>query len=99
VEQQTTWNVESVQQRGSEVQLTVKNADVTYPAKAVDKATAALHENVAEGINWFSFNYKNRGAEVAQHVVNRKQWAADKTELPVEQINSNPVAAVITDCP
>jgi len=94
VEQQTTWNVESVQQRGSEVQLTVKNADVTYPAKAVDKATAALHENVAEGINWFSFNYKNRGAEVAQHVVDRKQWAADKTELPVEQINSNPVAAV-----
>ena len=94
VEQQTTWNVESVQQRGSEVQLTVKNADVTYPAKAVDKATAALHENVAEGINWFSFNYKNRGAEVAQHVVDRKQWAADKTELPVEQTNSNPVAAV-----
>ena len=94
VEQQTTWNVESVQQRGSEVQLTVKNADVTYPAKAVDKATAALHENVAESINWFSFNYKNRGAEVAQHVVNRKQWAADKTELPVEQTNSNPVAAV-----
>lgn len=94
VEQQTTWNVESVQQRGSEVQLTVKNADVTYPAKAVDKATAALHENVAEGINWFSFNYKNRGADVAQHVVNRKQWAADKTELPVEQTNSNPVAAV-----
>ena len=94
VEQQTTWNVESVQQRGSEVQLTVKNADVTYPAKAVDKATAALHENVAESINWFSFNYKNRGAEVAQHVVNRKQWAADKTELPVEQINSDPVAAV-----
>ncbi|WP_291751354.1 MULTISPECIES: YjbH domain-containing protein [unclassified Limnobacter] len=94
VEQQTTWNVESVQQRGSEVQLTVKNADVTYPGKAVDKATAALHENVAEGINWFSFNYKNRGADVAQHVVNRKQWAADKTELPVEQTNSNPVAAV-----
>ena len=94
VEQQTTWNVESVQQRGSEVQLTVKNADVTYPAKAVDKATAALHENVAESINWFSFNYKNRGAEVAQHVVNRKQWAADKTELPVEQTNSSPVAAV-----
>lgn len=94
VEQQTTWNVESVQQRGSEVQLTVKNADVTYPAKAVDKATAALHENVAEGINWFSFAYKNRGADVAEHVVDRSKWAADKTELPVEKTNGNPVAAV-----
>lgn len=94
VEQQTTWNVESVQQRGSEVQLTVKNADVTYPAKAVDKATAALHENVAEGINWFSFAYKNRGADVAEHVVDRNKWAADKTELPVEKVNANPVAAV-----
>ena len=94
VEQQTTWNVESVQQRGSEVQLTVKNADVTYPAKAVDKATAALHENVAEGINWFSFAYKNRGTDVAEHVVDRNKWAADKTELPVEKTNGNPVAAV-----
>lgn len=94
VEEQTTWNVESVQQRGSEVQLTVKNADVTYPAKAVDKATAALHENVAEGINWFSFAYKNRGADIAEHVVDRNKWAADKTELPVEKTNGNPVAAV-----
>ncbi|WP_171035119.1 YjbH domain-containing protein [Limnobacter alexandrii] len=83
VEEQTTWNVESVQQRGSEVQLTVKNADVTYPAKAVDKATAALHENVAEGINWFSFAYQNRGAEIAEHVVDRNKWAEDKTQLPV----------------
>lgn len=94
VEQQTTWNVENVQQRGSEVRLTVKNADVTYPAKAVDKATAALHENVAEGINWFSFAYKNRGADVAEHVVDRNKWAADKTELPVEKVNGNPVASV-----
>lgn len=94
VEQQTTWNVESVQQRGSEVQLTVKNADVTYPSKAVDKATAALHENVAEGINWFSFAYKNRGTDVAEHVVDRNKWAADKTELPVEKPNDQPVAAV-----
>ena len=94
VEEQTTWNVESVQQRGSEVQLTVKNADVTYPAKAVDKATAALHENVAEGINWFSFTYKNRGANIAEHVVDRNKWAEDKTQLPVQQTNGNPVAAV-----
>ncbi|MCE2747111.1 MAG: YjbH domain-containing protein [Burkholderiales bacterium] len=94
VEEQTTWNVESVQQRGSEVQLTVKNSDVTYPAKAVDKATAALHENVAEGINWFSFAYQNRGAEIAEHVVDRKKWAADKTELPVEKVNGQAVAAV-----
>ncbi|MGV3468685.1 YjbH domain-containing protein [Limnobacter sp.] len=102
VEEQTTWNVESVQQRGSEVQLTVKNADVTYPAKAVDKATAALHENVAEGINWFSFAYQNRGAEIAEHVVDRNKWAEDKTQLPVlkteqqneQQANGGSVAAV-----
>lgn len=94
VEQQTTWNVESVQQRGSELQLTVKNADITYPANAVDKATAALHETVAEGVNWFSFNYENRGAEIAEHVVDRNKWATDKTELPIEEVNGNPVAAV-----
>lgn len=102
VEEQTTWNVESVQQRGSEVKLTVKNADVTYPAKAVDKATAALHENVAEGINWFSFAYQNRGAEIAEHVVDRNKWAEDKTQLPVlkteqqneQQANGGSVAAV-----
>ena len=102
VEEQTTWNVESVQQRGSEVQLTIKNSNVTYPVKAVDKATAALHENVAEGIHWFSFAYQNRGAEIAEHVVDRKKWAADKTELPVwknepqneQQTNTSAVAAV-----
>lgn len=95
VESQTTWNVDSVRQRGSELQLTVRNSDVTYPAKAVDKAAAVLHENVPEGVHWFSFAYKSRGTDVAEHVVDRKKWATEKLELSIDSAdNAGAVVAV-----
>lgn len=95
VSEQTTWDVGAVRRRGSEIQLTVKNPDLTYPAKAVDKATAALHESVPGDISWFSYVYENRGMVLAEHVVDRKKWSADKTELTIDDgRESTPVVAI-----
>lgn len=94
IEQQTTWSVQRVQQRGSELQLVVENPEVTYPKQAVDKATAVLHENTPENVNWFSFSYKNRGLDVAEHVVDRRRWMDGKTELTIEKPHAEPVVAV-----
>lgn len=94
IEQQTTWNVTDVEKRGAEVRLNVKNSDVTYAAKAANKASAVLHESLSEDVRWFSYKFDQRGLDVAEHIVDRDAYVTSETQLVPEQTTREPLVAI-----
>lgn len=80
MQQQTEWQVNKVEQRGSEVRLNVRNGDAAYYSESLDRAAEVLHQDLPENIKWFTMNYENNGADVGQHVIDRDKFVARRTE-------------------
>lgn len=80
MQQQTNWQVTRVEQRGTELRLNVRNADSAYYNQTLERASEVLHENLPGDVKWFAVNYENNGTAVGQHVVDRDQFAARRTE-------------------
>lgn len=77
---QTDLNVTRVQQRGSEVKLTVRNGREAYANQTLERAAEVLHQDLPENVKWFSLEYENNGAAVGQHVVDREQFVQRRTQ-------------------
>ncbi|WP_370262349.1 YjbH domain-containing protein, partial [Limnobacter sp.] len=84
VQQQTDWQVTQVEQRGSEVKLDVRNGDAAYYSQTLERAAEVLHQDLPEGISWFTINYENNGVDVGQHVIDRNKFVARRTEYGLE---------------
>lgn len=80
VQRQTDWQVTQVEQRGSEIKLSVRNGDAAYYSQSLDKASEVLHQDLPENIKWFTLNYENNGVDVGQHVIDRDKFVARRTE-------------------
>lgn len=80
-ESQTEWQVTGVEKRGSEVRLNVRNAQATYFKEKIERAAEVLHQDLPADVKWFTVNYENNGADVGQHVVDRDQFVARRTEF------------------
>jgi hypothetical protein len=77
---QTDLNVTQVQQRGSEVKLTVRNGRAAYANQTLERAAEVLHQDLPENVKWFSLEYENNGASVGQHMVDRGQFVQRRTQ-------------------
>jgi hypothetical protein len=80
IQQQTDWKVNKVEQRGSEIKLNVRNGDAAYYSQSLDRAAEVLHQDLPANIKWFTLNYENNGVDVGQHVLDRDQFVARRTE-------------------
>ena len=89
-EKQTDWEVTEVQQRGGEVKLTVRNGAAAYYNQTLERAAEVLHQDLPEGVKWFSMQYENNGTKVGEHVVDRNKFVARRTEY---DLTSNSAAA------
>lgn len=87
LEQQTFWRVGSVEQRDNEVRVVIDDATATYWRSRVDRIAAVLHRDAPADVDRFSITYRNRGMEVAEHVVDREAWVSPRTQPvpPAEQ--------------
>ena len=80
LQQQTDWQVNKVEQRGSEVKLNVRNGDAAYYSETLNRAAEVLHQDLPENVKWFTMNYENNGADVGQHVIDRDRFVVRRTE-------------------
>src|SRR5204862_6349840 len=76
---QTGWQVRKVEQYGRELRVTVSDADGTYIAERVDRAAAVLNRGAPPEIDRVTLAYRQRGAELAEHLIDRDAWAAEQT--------------------
>jgi membrane-associated phospholipid phosphatase len=85
--QQTDWHVRSIEQRGPELRVTIDDPSAVYWRERIDRAAAVLHRDAPRGIERFVFVHRERGLDVAEHLVDRATWIAQKTRAlpPGEQ--------------
>lgn len=77
---QTEWHVRRIEQSGRELQVTVDDAEAVYLRDRVDKAAAVLHRDAPASVDRFALSYRQRGLDVAEHVIDRDTWARQQTE-------------------
>lgn len=95
LQQQTDWQVNKVEQRGSEVKLNVRNGDAAYHSETLNRAAEVLHQDLPENVKWFTMNYENNGADVGQHVIDRDQFVVRRTEYGLLDNNEKTEQAAI----
>lgn len=76
---QTGWNVVDIEQAGRDLRVTLANAEGTYWADRADRAAAVLNRDAPPGIDRFTLVYRQRGLDMAEHVIDRDSWAAEQT--------------------
>ena len=84
---QTDWHVRRIEQRGRELRVTLDDALAVYWRERADRAAAVLHRDAPANVDRFALAYRQRGVDVAEHVIDRDAWVAQQNQslAPHEQ--------------
>ena len=93
LERQTDWRVSSVEQRDNDVHVVIDTAEAAYWRSRVDRAAAVLHRDAPANVDRFTLTYKQRGVDMAEHVIDRDAWVADKTQTLPPAEKREPIVA------
>lgn len=77
---QTDWLVEKISRRGRELRVIVDDAEGIHWRERVDRAAAVLHRDAPADVDRFALAYRQRGAEVAEHVIDREAWVTERVQ-------------------
>ena len=80
IRRQTDWHVSEIEQRGHELHVTVDDPAAVYWRDRLDRAAAVLHRDAPASVDRFTLSYRQRGEEVAEHVVERETWVKQQTQ-------------------
>jgi membrane-associated phospholipid phosphatase len=80
LERQTDWKVRSIEERGNEVRVVLEDANAVYWRYRIDRAAGVLHRDAPATVERFTFTYRQRGMEIAEHTVDRNAWVAGKVQ-------------------
>ncbi len=93
LEQQSAWSVDRVERRDNDVRVVVDDAQATYWRSRLDRIASVLNRDAPEGIDRFTITYRNRGVDVAEHVVNREAWVEQQTQYVPPASKSDAIVA------
>lgn len=77
---QTVWNVQSIEQRGRELRVTIDEARAMHWRDRVDRVAAVLHRDAPANVDRFVLAYLESGVVVAEHVIDREAWIAQNIQ-------------------
>ena len=77
---QTDWHVRRIEQRGRELRVTLDDAEAIYWRERADRAAAVLNRDAPANVDRFALTYRQRGVDVAEHVIDRDAWVAQQTQ-------------------
>ncbi|MDP2239477.1 MAG: YjbH domain-containing protein [Burkholderiales bacterium] len=81
IKRQTDWNVRSIGQSGRELRVTIDDAETVYYWRdRVDRVAAVLHRDAPQPVERFTLKYRERGIDVAEHVIDRDAWLEQQTQ-------------------
>jgi membrane-associated phospholipid phosphatase len=80
IQRQSSWHVEKIEQRDRELRVTVDDVGEVYWRDRVDRAAAVLHRDAPAPVERFSFVYRQRGLDVAEHSIDRGAWVEKQTQ-------------------
>lgn len=77
---QNDWHVSRIEQRARELRVTIDDGAAVYLGDRADKAAAVLHRDAPASVDRFVLSYRQRGADVVEHVIDRDAWVQQKTQ-------------------
>ncbi|MDD5181157.1 MAG: YjbH domain-containing protein, partial [Gallionellaceae bacterium] len=80
IENQSDWQVQSIGQHGHELHVAVDDADAGYWRERMDRTIAVLHRDAPASVDRFTLTYRERGVEMAEHVIDRDAWVEQQTQ-------------------
>ncbi|MBE0613179.1 MAG: YjbH domain-containing protein [Burkholderiales bacterium] len=90
---QTDWHVRRIEQRGRELRVTLDDAQSIYWRERADRAAAVLNRDAPASVDRFALTYRQRGVDVAEHVIERDAWVAAQTQpLPPREERATLIA-------
>jgi hypothetical protein len=95
IRRQTGWRAHSIERMDSDLRITILDPEGLYWGYRLDRATAVLNRDAPASIERFVFLYRQRGLEIAEHVIDRSVWASEQTRpIPpharVEAVSARP---------
>ena len=88
---QTEWEVGSITQKDGDLHVSINDPGAMYWRDRVDKAAAVLHRDAPVAIERFVLSYRERGLEVAEHVINRDSWVKEQLQPLPPRDRAEPV--------
>ena len=74
IQTQSGWQVRSIESAPRELHVTLDDAGNTFWRDRVDKIAAVLHRDAPPDVDRFVLKYRARGADIAEHVIDRDAW-------------------------
>jgi len=90
---QSDWHVSRIEQRASELRVTIEDGAAVYLGDRADKAAAVLHRDAPASVDRFVLSYRQRGTDVVEHVIDRDAWVGQKTQPHAAHTWRQPVIA------
>lgn len=86
LEAQTDWRVRRIAQAGRDLRVEVSDSEGFYWRRLADRAAAVLHRDAPPDVDRFTIVHRERGMEVAEHVIDRDSWVTQQTRpLPPQE--------------
>src|SRR5258708_22218098 len=79
ITRQTGWRVGEGEQSGRDLRVTLLDPEATYWNEHVDRAAAVLNRDAPPEIDRFTLAYRERGVDLAEHVIDRDTGGAQHT--------------------
>jgi membrane-associated phospholipid phosphatase len=87
ITRQSSWYVERVELRGRELHVTLDDAGGQHWRERLDRVAAVLNRDAPPSVDRFVLLYRQRGIDVAEHVIDRDAWVSERSRFlpPGEQ--------------
>lgn len=79
LQRQTDWHVHRIELRGRELHVTVDDAVAQHWRERIDRAAAVLNRDAPASVDRFVLVHRQHGIEVAEHVIDRDAWVAERS--------------------
>jgi membrane-associated phospholipid phosphatase len=73
--------VERIELRGRELRVTLEDATGLHWRERLDRVAAVLNRDAPPSVDRFVLAYRQRGMDIAEHVIDRDSWVAERSRF------------------
>jgi membrane-associated phospholipid phosphatase len=81
IQRQSAWYVERIELRGRELHVTLDDAGGQHWRERLDRVAAVLNRDAPPSVDRFVLRYRQRGIDVAEHVIDRDAWVSERSRF------------------
>jgi len=77
IKRQSSWYVERIELRARELHVTLDDSGGVHWRERLDRVAAVLNRDAPPSVDRFVLVYRQRGIDIAEHVIDRDAWVAE----------------------